>query len=107
MDGEISSVVFSPNDISGLRRPKNIKFGTKVASSIRMMCALRFWKKFFSCGKTSVLGYFWHFLQNANFSIPLAQWRHIYAETAYTWRHRASGFYTTCYLRQCGVLRTL
>jgi len=24
--------VFSQNDISGLRRPKNIKFGTKVAS---------------------------------------------------------------------------
>jgi len=34
--------VFSPNDSSGLRRPKNVKFGTKVASSTRMMYALRF-----------------------------------------------------------------
>jgi len=33
---------FSPNDISGLRRPKNVKFGTKVASSTRMMHTLRF-----------------------------------------------------------------
>jgi len=36
MDGEISWVsglvtVFSPNDIPGLRRPKNVKFGTKMA----------------------------------------------------------------------------
>jgi len=50
-DHEISWVsdwvtVFSPNDISGLRRPKNIKFGTKVASSLRMMHALRFLEKF-------------------------------------------------------------
>jgi len=39
--------VFSPNDISGLRRPKSIKFGTKVASGMRMMHALRFVEKFF------------------------------------------------------------
>jgi len=42
MDGKISWVsgwvtVFSLNDISGLTRPKNIKFGTKVAPSTRMM----------------------------------------------------------------------
>jgi len=41
-DGEIGSVggwvnVFSPND-----RAKNIKFGTQVASSTRMMHTLRF-----------------------------------------------------------------
>jgi len=29
--------VFSPDDISGLRRPKNVEFGTEVASSTRMM----------------------------------------------------------------------
>jgi len=54
MYGEISSVsgclgvwvtVFSPNDISGLRRRKNAKFGTKVESSTRMMHALRFLEK--------------------------------------------------------------
>jgi len=39
--------VFSPNDMLGLRRPKNVKFGTKVASSIRMMHALRFLEKVF------------------------------------------------------------
>jgi len=34
---------YSPNDISGLRRPKNIKFGT----SMRMMHTLRFLEKVF------------------------------------------------------------
>jgi len=38
---------FSPNNISGLRRPENVKFGTKVESSMRMMCALRFLEKVF------------------------------------------------------------
>jgi len=48
----VSVTVFSPNDISGLRRPKDIEFGTEVASSTRMMHAVRFfWKKFFKCGK--------------------------------------------------------
>jgi len=37
--------VFSPNDISGLRMPKNVKFSIKVASSTRMMRALRFLEK--------------------------------------------------------------
>jgi len=32
--------VFSPNNILGLRRCKNAKFSTKVASSMRMMRAL-------------------------------------------------------------------
>jgi len=39
--------VSSPNDISGLRMAKNVKFGTKVAYSMRMMCALRFLAKVF------------------------------------------------------------
>jgi len=47
MDDEISWVgnwviAFSPNDISGPRRPKNVKFDTKVAPSsvqrIRRIC---------------------------------------------------------------------
>jgi len=38
-------VTFSPNDISAQRRPKNVKFGTKVASSTTMMGALRFLEK--------------------------------------------------------------
>jgi len=42
--------VFSLNDISRLRRPKNVKFGTKLASSMRMMYALRFLENF-NCGK--------------------------------------------------------
>jgi len=43
-DDEISWLgdCFSPKDISGLRRPKNVKFGTMVASSTRMMHAVRF-----------------------------------------------------------------
>jgi len=40
--------VFSPHDIPGLRRPNNVKFGTKVASSTRMMQALRFLEKVFA-----------------------------------------------------------
>jgi len=45
MDGKISWV--SPNDISGL----NVKFGSKVASSTRMMRAFRFLESFFNYGK--------------------------------------------------------
>jgi len=49
-DGEISWVsgwvtVFSPNNISRLRKLTNVKFGTKVASSVRMMYALRLLEK--------------------------------------------------------------
>jgi len=43
--------VFSPNDISVLRMPKNVKFGTKVASSRRRIQALRFLEKVFNCVK--------------------------------------------------------
>jgi len=39
--------VSSLSDISGLRRPKNIKFGTKVASCMRMMSTLRSLEKVF------------------------------------------------------------
>jgi len=39
--------VFSPNDISGLRRSKNVKFATWVASSTRMMLTLTFLEKVF------------------------------------------------------------
>jgi len=35
-------IVFSPNDISGLRRPRNVKFVTELASSTRVMRGLRF-----------------------------------------------------------------
>jgi len=36
LDGKISWVSgwVTPNDISGLRRPKNFKFGTKVTSTL-------------------------------------------------------------------------
>jgi len=55
-DGKISWVsvwvtVFSPNDIAGLRRPNNVIFGTKVASIMRMMHALRFLEKFLIVAK--------------------------------------------------------
>jgi len=43
--------VFFPNDISGLRKLKKVKFGTKVASSTRIMCALRFLKSFLIVAK--------------------------------------------------------
>jgi len=41
----VGVTVYSPNDISGLRRTKDVKFNTKVASSMRMMHALRFLEK--------------------------------------------------------------
>jgi len=48
----VGDLFFSPNDISGLRRPKNIKFGTKVVSNTRMMYTHRFLdKSFFNCDK--------------------------------------------------------
>jgi len=43
--------VFSPKDISVLRRPKNVKFGRKVECSMRMMCALRFLESFLIMAK--------------------------------------------------------
>jgi len=43
----VSGTVFSPNDVSGPRRPKNVKFGTKVASITRMKRTLRFLDKVF------------------------------------------------------------
>jgi len=39
---------FSTNDISALRRPKNVKLGRKMESSTRIMHALRFLEKNFS-----------------------------------------------------------
>jgi len=33
---------FLPDNISGMRRSNNVKFGTKVASSTWMMCTFRF-----------------------------------------------------------------
>jgi len=58
MDGKICWVldwmtVFSLSDISGLRRPKNVKFGTKVASSMRTMRAFRFLECFLIAGKNA------------------------------------------------------
>jgi len=55
-DREISWVFgwvtgFTASDIPGLRRPKNVKFGTSVASGMKMMHALSFSKSFFNCGK--------------------------------------------------------
>jgi len=52
IDGEISWVsgwvtVFSSNNMLGPRRPKNIKFGTKVVSSTWMTCALEIFGKSF------------------------------------------------------------
>jgi len=44
-DGKISSV--GDCFVSRLRRPKNVKFGTKVASSMRMMSTLQFLEKVF------------------------------------------------------------
>jgi len=49
MDGEINWVsvwVCWVIDISGLRRSKNVKLAHRLASSTRMMCALRFVSKF-------------------------------------------------------------
>jgi len=38
-------------NISGLRRPKNISFGTNAASRTSMMCTLRFLEKVFNVAK--------------------------------------------------------
>jgi len=45
LSGSVGDCFFSPSDISGLKSPKNVKFDTKVASSMRMMCPLRFLEK--------------------------------------------------------------
>jgi len=42
--------VFSPNDISRLRRPKKVKFGRQIASSTRIMRTLKLLEKVFNCG---------------------------------------------------------
>jgi len=44
---------FSPSDISGLRRPKNVKFGTKAVSGDTEddACTSMFGKKFLKCGR--------------------------------------------------------
>jgi len=34
-----------------LRRPKNVKFGTMVASTTRMMCTFRFLERFLTVAK--------------------------------------------------------
>jgi len=102
--------VFSPNDISGLRRPKNVKFGTKVASSRRMMRALRFLEKFLIVTKLAFLAYFWRFLQNAIFSIN-ARWLHVYGCTMDTQKQRihSATVRTDCLQAtlDCGALRTI
>jgi len=69
----------SPNDISGLRRPKNVKFGTKVAFSTRMMHALRFLEKKFSCAKIGIFGVLFPFLCKT----PFFQ-KHLQSGAAYT-----------------------
>jgi len=53
LGGWVSVIVstFSSNDISRLRRPKNVKFDTKVASSKRMMHALRLLESFLAVAK--------------------------------------------------------
>jgi len=38
---------FTTNDISGLRKPKNVEFSTKVGPNMRMMRTLRFLEKSF------------------------------------------------------------
>jgi len=52
---------FSPNDISELRRPKNVKLCIKVVSSTRTMSVLRFLEKVF---------YLWPNLQDGQNSPP-------------------------------------
>jgi len=86
---------FSRNDISVLPRPKNVIFGTKVVSSMRMICTLRFMEKVLLLWQKNAKKY----TKNANFTNAVAHWRHMYAETAYTWRHRVKGFYTHVALR--------
>jgi len=79
--------VYSPNNIASLRRPKNVKFGTKVASSTRMMRTLRFLKKVFKLWQNRR---FWHifggFLQNANFLQ-----KHLHSGATYTQEQRIRG----------------
>jgi len=56
MDGEISWVL------------KNVKFGTKVVSSMGMMCTLTFLEKIFNCGEICSKHLKWRKMQkNGNF----------------------------------------
>jgi len=85
--------VVSANDISGLRRPKNVKFGTKVASSTRIVRALRLLDKFLIAAKVAKNRAKMCFIKTP-------------AQAAYMSRHHVSGF-SASHLRQCGALRTL
>jgi len=72
---------------------------------VRRWCAhLDLWKTFLNCGK--ICQNRRKTANSKNAIYPLAWWRHIYGQVAFTWRYRASGF-STHYLSQCGALRTL
>jgi len=93
--------IFSKN-ISGLRRPKNVKFGIKVASSTSMMHTIKFLEKFLTVVKFEKMQKSGNFFFTKNTHTGGST----YMQKAYSWCHRVSGF-STCYLRQCGALRTL
>jgi len=86
----------APNEISGLRRPKNAKFGTKAASSARMMYTLHT----YIFGKSSLIvaknykRLLKYVKKKANHKNANFFHCHIYAETVYTWHHHVSGFST-------------
>jgi len=55
-----------------------LNFGTKMASSMRMMHALRFPEKKFNGGKIGVLAYFGRFFAECHFlQKHSTQWRHV------------------------------
>jgi len=75
--------VFSHNDISVMRRPKNIKFDTKVGSSTRMIRTLRFLESFLVVAE---------FAKNAENrpKMPILQ-KHSYDGTMYMQKQRICG----------------
>jgi len=111
MDGEISCVGVSVGDCFFSKgylkteKPKNVKFGTKVVSSTKMMHALRarFLEKVFVVQKMAFWPILVFFCNNVNFSISLGMAPHIRRNSVYT--VRVDSRHPTS--KQCGALRTL
>jgi len=78
-----------------------VEIATNVAHGVRMMRELFFNIALLYLIVAKILAKNRQTVE-AQVSFPLAQWHHIYAQTVFAWRHRATGFFT-----RCGALRML
>jgi len=110
-DDSLCGWLCSPADTSGLRRHKNVKFGTNVVSSTRTMRAVLYCQNICETAKKANVNvtetaWFWGWVEllteMCGVSVPNYP---TFLTPDYVWRHRASGF-STRYLGQYGALRT-